>query len=179
MLQIPKISEPQEQDNPAERKKSEGNSDKKPKRELVAYPVLMKNKFQVIANTETEEATTSQNQVTDESQCSEMDAVDSDETTVTTRTVTKKEPRPPPITVLGHDNLFLKNKEIIALIKGEMKVVNTKDGLRYYLSSVEDFRIVKKHLETEKQQFFTFQIRSELPLRVVLKRLPSSADPKK
>ena len=59
-----------------------------------------------------------------------------------------------------------------------MIVVNTKDGLRYYLSSVEDFRIVKKHLETQKQQIFTYQIRSELPLRVILKRLPSSADPK-
>ena len=106
-----------------------------------------------------------------------MDAVDSDETTVTARTETKKEPRPPPITVLGHSNLFLKNKEIKSMIKGDMKVVNTKDGLRYYLSSVEDFHVVKKHLEIQKQEFFTFQVKSELPLRVILKRLPSSVDP--
>ena len=169
MLQIPKISESQDQDNPAKRKKSEGNSGKKPKRELIASPVVTKNKFQVLANnSETEEATASQNQVTGESQCSEMDAVDSNATTVTARTVTKKEPRPPPITVLGHDNLFLKNKEIKALIKGDMKIVNTKEGFRYYLSSVEDFRTDKTHLEAKKQEFFTFQIRSELPLRVIL-----------
>ena len=177
VLQLPKASETQEQDNPAKRKKSEGNSGKKPKRELVDFPVLTQNKFQVLSNIDTEEATNSQSQVTDDSQCSEMDAVDSSETTVPARTVTKKEPRPPPITVLGHANMFLKNKEIKSMIQGDMKVVNTKEGLRYYLSSVDDFRTVKKHLETQKQEFFTYQIRSELPLRVILKRLPSRADP--
>ena len=136
------------------------------------------NKFQVLANnSEEEETTASQSQVTEDSQCLEMDAVDSDATNVTARTVKKKEPRPPPITVLGHDNLFRKNKEIKSLIKGEMKVVNSKEGFRYYFSTVEDYRIVHQHLKDQKQEFFTFQIRSELPLKVILKRLPSSTDP--
>ena len=182
VLQLPKLTESQDKDNPAKRKKSEENSGKKPKREAAASSFETKNKFQVLADiSDTEEATASQSQVTQDSQCLEMDAVDSNAPTETARTatksVTKKEPRPPPITVLGHDNLFLKNKEIKGLIKGEMKVVNTKEGFRYYFSSVEDYKIVKQHLKDQNQEFFTFQIRSELPLRVILKRLPSSMDP--
>ena len=132
----------------AKRKINDTNTGKKPRKEVDASTVKTQNKYQVLADPNVaEEATTSFSQVSNDSQCCEMETVESSETTVAARTAPKKEPRPPPITVLGHENLFTTNKEIKALIKGEMKVVNTRDGLRYYLSTVEDYRIVKKHFE--------------------------------
>ena len=55
-------------------------------------------------------------------------------------------------------------------------MVNTREGLRYYTTSVEDHRIVRKFFESQKKEFYTHAIKSELPLKVLLKRLPVDAD---
>ena len=42
---------------------------------------------------------------------------------------------------------------------------------------MEDYRLVKNYFDQKKKQYFTHQIKSELPLRVVIKRLPITAEP--
>ena len=110
-------------------------------------------------------------------QMSDMDTSDTVVPTATNRSVAKKSPRPPPITVMGHEAIFKTNKELKAIISGDLKVVNTKDGMRYYTNSEEDYKKVRNFFDQKKKQYFTHQIKSELPLRVVIKRLPNNADP--
>ena len=44
------------------------------------------------------------------------------ESVIAVRPVKKKEPRPPPVTVLGHDNLFQTNRELKTALKEDFKV---------------------------------------------------------
>ena len=99
VFQLQKKPDPQENDHPGKRKINESNSGKKPRKEEIAPSVSTQNKFQVLADPdETEEATPSLKELSSDNQCCEMEAVESNETTVTARTAPKKEPRPPPIT---------------------------------------------------------------------------------
>ena len=165
-------------DMPAKRQKISKHV-KTTRAEMVVPSIETSNKFQVLTEQDSmEEATVSQMTVNNNPAVSNLTMdTNETETTVTERAVMKKEPRPPPITVLNRDNFFKQNKEIKALLKGDLKVVNTSQGLRYYTSSEEDFRALKQHFVTKKQEHFTFQLRKDLPLRVVLKRLPANADP--
>ena len=82
-----------------------------------------------------------------------METNDPPESAATERTVKKKEPRPPPITVVGHDNICQNNKVIKSLLKGDLKVVNTREGLKYHVTSVEDHRALTEHLKNQQKQF--------------------------
>ena len=141
-------------------------------------PLTIQNRFQILNNDEetpgpssSGDTIASHTKMSKVKPVSNMETNQSEEAAASVRT-NKKEPRPPPITVLGHSNVFKTNKEIKSQIKGELKVVNTREGLRYYTTSVEDHRIVKKFFESQKKEFYTHAIKSELPLKVVLKRLP-------
>ena len=110
-----------------------------------------------------------------------MDTTDFPVTTVndpvvTDRPVRKKEPRPPPVTVLCHDNIFQINRELKTILKEEFKVINTREGFRYYTATVEDHRQLKAYFDAKGKHYYSCQLRAELPLRVMLKRLPKSTD---
>ena len=62
-------------------------------------------------------------------------------------------------------------------IKEGLKVVNTRARLLYYASSVEIHRKLKTYLEGKNRQYYNFQARSDLPLWVMVKRLPTDAKP--
>ena len=139
--------------------------------------VETKNKYEVLSGLpSTEETVTSYQPVTSVPHVSVMETNDPPESAATERTVKKKEPRPPPITVLGHDNICQNNKVIKSLLKGDLKVVNTREGLKYHVTSMEDHRALIEHLKSQGKQYYTYQLRSDLPLRVMIKRLPISAD---
>ena len=146
--------------------------------------VETRNRFQVLAEAEPE-AVPSSSDVRPASskkpekviQVSDVDTSETVVPTATNRSVAKKSPRPPPITVMGHEAIFKTNKELKALISGDLKAVNTKDGMRYYTNTEDDYKKVRNYFDQKKKQYFTHQIKSELPLRVVIKRLPISADP--
>ena len=152
-------------------------------KEVAVPTVSIQNKFSILSNiTETDEtaASTSRDHAVT-SECV-MDTNDSADTAVNMsvnaeQVPKKKEPRPPPVTVLGHENLFQTNKELKTKLKKEFKVVNTREGLRYYTATEEDHRTLKEYFDGENRQYYSFQLRSELPLRVMLKRLPKSTDP--
>ena len=78
--------------------------------------------------------------------------------------------------VLGHDNLFQTNEELKTKLKNEFTVVNTMEDLRYYTTSMEDYRTLGAYFDEKNRQYYSFQLRSELPLRLMLKRLPKSTD---
>ena len=147
------------------------------KKEVVVSSVETKNKYEVLSGLPSaEEVVTSYQPVPSVPTMSVMETNETPEITVTERTVKKKEPRPPPITVLGHDNICQNNKVIKSILKGDLKVVNTREGLKYHVTSVEDHRILTEHLKSQNKQYYTYQLRSDLPLRVMIKRLPISAD---
>ena len=163
-------------ENQAKRRKVT-NTSKQLTNDGVAPPVKTSNKFQVLSNvTQEDGAVPSSSKVTEVPQLS-MDTNETTEATVTERTAVKKDPRPPPITIIGHNNIFAVNKHLKSLIKGDLKAVNTKDGMRYYTTNIEDHRIIKKFLDEEKKEYYTFQLKNERPIRVVLKRLPVNVNP--
>ena len=178
--QIPHAADESQLSNelPAKRQKISKHV-KTARAEMVVPSIETSNKFEVLTEMDSmEETTISPSTVNSNPEVSNLNMDTSEkETTVTERTVVRKEPKPPPITVLNRDNFFKQNKEIKALLKGELKVINTSQGLRYYTTSVEDFRTLKQYFESKNNEYFTFQLRSDLPLRVVLKRLPISAEP--
>ena len=107
------------------------------KREATAPLIKTQNKFAFLANiSETEGATASSSAATPAHEQqpipSVMETNESGNVTVTERTAPKKEPRPPPVTVLGHNGMFKINKELKSQLEGDLKVVNTAEGLRYY-----------------------------------------------
>ena len=124
-------------------------------------PVTLQNRFQNLTNDETPDPSSgdtvaSQSKMSKVKPVSNMETNQSEEAAIPVRTV-RKEPRPPPITVLGHSNVFKINKEIKSLIKGDLKVVNTREGLSYYTTSVEDHRIVKKFFSDQTKNFIHIQ----------------------
>ena len=161
---------------PAKRKRVESKPARAQTKKTVSPAVPTQNKFQVLANLdETDGATASTSPNVPIIPSDSMDTTDPTEATVngaTERTSPKKEPRPPPITILGHDNLFQISKELKKIIKNELKVVNTQEGLRYYTSTAEDHRLLTEFFKHHNRQYYTFQLRSDMPLRVMLKRLP-------
>ena len=164
-------------ETPAKRKKFSKFSKpiKTTREETVVPSIPTANKFQILQQSvEMEDATVSPS-IT-EPQRSNL-TMDTSETTVPERTAVNKEPRPPPITIVNKVNVFQQNKEFKTFLKGDFKVVNTREGLRYYTTTSDDFRALKNHLEEKKIQHFSFQLKSDLPLRVVLKRLPWDTDP--
>ena len=131
----------------AKRRRTE-KSVKAPRDEATVASISTSNKFQALANiennceieteTEVHEMETpngSKLKVTRNAPESQMDTNEVSETTVPVRTAKKSARRPPPITVITTGNVFQENKEIEALLKGDMKIVNTRDGLKYYTSS--------------------------------------------
>ena len=134
------------------------------------------NRFQILAEAEPEVVPSSSgvrpassNKPEKVIQVSHMDTSETVVPTATNRSVAKKSPRPPPITVMGHEAIFKTNKELKAIISGDLKGVNTRDGMRYYTTSVEYYKKVRNYFDQKKKQYFTHQIKSELPLRVVIK----------
>ena len=90
----------------------------------VALPaVSVQNKFEILSKlTETDAAAASPSTSAGVSSENVMDTSDSPVTTVnepvvTERPVQKKEQRPPPVTVLGHDNLFQITRELKTILK--------------------------------------------------------------
>lgn len=123
-------------ENPAKRKRL-SKPIKATREETVVPSIPTANKFQILQQSEEmEDATVSPSII--EPQVSNL-TMDTSETTVPERTVVNKEPRPPPITVVNTVNVFQQNKEFKAFLKGDFKVVNTREGLRYYTSTSEDF----------------------------------------
>ena len=146
------------------------------------YQQFVQNKFEILSKlTETDAAAASPSTSAAVSSENLMDTSDYpvatvNESVVTERPVQEKEPRPPPVTLLGHDNLFQINRELKRILKEDMEVVNTREGLRYYTPTVEDHRQLKAYFDAKSKQYYSFPLRTELPLRVMLKRLPKGTD---
>lgn len=83
-----------------------------------------------------------------------------------------RSPKPPPITVPDLPNTLQFNKKIKGKITGDYKVVSTREGMKLYASNIEDFNLIKNELKQDNINFFTYQLRQERPIRVVLRRLP-------
>ena len=57
------------------------------------------------------------------------------------------------------------------MLKEDFKVVNTREGLRYYTATVEDPRQLKAYFDAKNKHMTPFSC-GTIPLRVMLKRLP-------
>ena len=99
-----------ETNGPAKKQKT-SSSNIPLKEEVVVSSVATNNKFDVLYGLPTaEETVTSYQKVTSEPSVSNLETNEPTENAVTERTIKKKEPRPPSITVLGHDNICQNNK---------------------------------------------------------------------
>ena len=170
ILLDPPLPKKQKTDFP---KKQKTDQSKQLKKEAVVPPVTTQNKFQVLSNLEDGENTTAS--TSSEQNVADMDISDPTEATVNSEQIpnvprTKKGPRPPPVTVIVHSNLLGMNRELKKIIQGDLKFVSTQEGLRYYTYSVEDHRKLKDFFANKNLQYYTLQLKSELPLRVMLKK---------
>ena len=73
--------------------------------------------------------------------------------------------------------MFRINKEPKTQLEGDLKVVNTVERLRYYSTTNEDYGKIKQYFDSINRQYYTFQLKRDLPLRVIIKRLPKETDP--
>ena len=115
-----------------------------------------KHNFILSTLSETDAAAASPSMIPDEPVESEMEISDPSAATVneptnSERPKVKRDPRPPPVTVLGHYNLFKTNRELKSILKGDFKVVNTAESLRYYTTSVEDHRNLRGYFDIQKK----------------------------
>ena len=166
----------EDNENPKKRKVS--GAPRVRRREVaVSNPIPLNNKFEVLATIEhNPETATSSQTVTHELPELDMETNDPTGTPVADRTVPKKEPRPPPITLIGHENLIQLTKVIKPILSGDLKVITTNEGFRFYTQTISDHRALKTYFEQQKKQYFTYQLRSEMPLRVMLRKLPNNVD---
>lgn len=85
-------------------------------------------------------------------------------------------PKPPPVTVPSLPRPLHFNKDLRSRLQADFKTVSTRDGIKIYTTTVDDFRTLKAILTEEKVEYFTYQLRQERPLRVMIRRLPNNVD---
>ncbi|PSN31389.1 hypothetical protein C0J52_24536 [Blattella germanica] len=85
--------------------------------------------------------------------------------------------RMPPITVRNEANFMALVKTLKPKLAHDFKTTSSRTGTRIYTQSKEDHQKVIDTLQQENQEFFTYQRRQDLPIKVVLRRLPNSLDP--
>lgn len=85
--------------------------------------------------------------------------------------------RMPPITVRNETNFMALIKTLKPKLAHDFKTTSSRTGTRIYTHSKEDHQQVIDTLKQENQEYFTYQRRQDLPIKVVLRRLPNSLDP--
>ncbi|PSN35507.1 hypothetical protein C0J52_23533 [Blattella germanica] len=82
----------------------------------------------------------------------------------------------PPITVRNEANFMALVKTLKPKLAHDFKTTSSRTGTRIYTQSKEDHQKVIDTLQQENKEFFTYQRRQDLPIKVVLRRLPNSLD---
>lgn len=84
--------------------------------------------------------------------------------------------KPPPITVVQKIDFIKLSKQIKKLIEAELIVSYTTRGVKIVTKTLSDYNKVKKFLDSEKIEYFTFPTKAERTPKVVLKGLPPETD---
>lgn len=84
--------------------------------------------------------------------------------------------KPPPITIPSLPHPLKFTKTLQGLLLNNLKAVNTRDGMKIYTDTLADFQTTKDHLNKENIEYFTYQLRQDRPLRVIIRRLPNNVD---
>jgi hypothetical protein len=80
--------------------------------------------------------------------------------------------RPPPIIVTTNINLIKVQNEIKTKLKGDFALRNTRNGFRISTKSMEDYLILRKHLDQNQTHYYTFHQKTEKPIKAVIRHLP-------
>jgi hypothetical protein len=80
--------------------------------------------------------------------------------------------QPPPIMVTTNINLIKVQNEIKTKLKGDFALHNTRNGFRISTKTMEDYLILKKHLDQNQTHYYTFHPKAEKPIKAVIRHLP-------
>nr|CAD7196590.1 unnamed protein product [Timema douglasi] len=85
-----------------------------------------------------------------------------------------KQPRQriPPIVVRGTTNYSKITKAMKEKLKGTYKIFYIKEGLKLQVATLEDFKSMQTYLKLTGQEYHTFTLPRDRPLKVVIKGLP-------
>nr|CAD7264019.1 unnamed protein product [Timema shepardi] len=84
----------------------------------------------------------------------------------------KSKPRIPPIVVAGTSNYSKISKTMKKTMTGTFKIFYIRDGLKIHTSTLDDFKTLQAFLKQAGQEYHTFTLPSDKPLKLVIKGLP-------
>nr|CAD7432844.1 unnamed protein product [Timema monikensis] len=84
----------------------------------------------------------------------------------------KSKPRIPPIVVAGTSNYSKISKTMKTTMTGTFKIFYIKDGLKIHTSTLDDFKTLQAYLKQAGQEYHTFTLPRDKPLKLVIKGLP-------
>jgi hypothetical protein len=90
------------------------------------------------------------------------------------QTSASKAGRPPPIVLTSTTNLMTLQKHIKDIVTGNFEFRNTRSGTRIVTKEMADFSAIRKYLEKNNLSYCTFLPKSEKPIEVVIRHLPSN-----
>jgi hypothetical protein len=77
--------------------------------------------------------------------------------------------RPPPIVLTTQTNLIQLQKQLTELVKGNFEFRNTRNRIRIVTKEMADFSAIKSHFDTKGMSYFTFYLKSQKPVKVVIR----------
>nr|CAD7402805.1 unnamed protein product [Timema cristinae] len=84
----------------------------------------------------------------------------------------KSKPKLPPIVVAGTANYSKISKTMKTTMTGTFKIFYIRDGLKIHTSTLDDFKTLQAYLKQTGQEYHTFTLPRDKPLKLVIKGLP-------
>lgn len=87
-------------------------------------------------------------------------------------TASAKPGRPPPIILTSAVNLIQLQKQLKNVVEGNFEFRSTRNGTRVITKSLADFQSVKSLFDSQLLSYFTFFLKTEKPIKAVIRHLP-------
>jgi hypothetical protein len=85
---------------------------------------------------------------------------------------TGKSGRPPPIILTSATNLIQLQKQLKGMAKQSSEFRNTRNGTRVVTKDMVDYQVVKTFFETKSLSYYTFNPKTEKPIKAAIRHLP-------
>jgi hypothetical protein len=95
-----------------------------------------------------------------------------DEGTKGSRQPPKCKGRTPPIIITTNINLIKTQREFKTIMKEDITLRNTRNGVRITTRTMDDYSVLKTHLDNNQTHYFTYHPKAEKPIQVVIRHLP-------
>jgi hypothetical protein len=80
--------------------------------------------------------------------------------------------RPPPIVLTSAANLILLQKQLKGLVKRNFEFQSTRNGTRAVTKERADYSAIRAYFDSNHLHYYTFQPKSENPIKAVIRQLP-------